>query len=258
MSFFNRYFFVGLAAGVGLTVALILVAGLLLMLQVRHQMDDLSDRGGGLSPPPFPQQESLTDVEWKLQSLDGEETSLSAFEGKVLFVNLWATWCGPCVVEMPSIQRLYEQFPQEDMAFLLVSDEPPDVVEEVRPGEGLGTTLVRLGRRKTLRLREPGDPGDLHTRPDGPDRVPPRGERPLGRRIVRPLLERTAGEGGHGRRQHMSGERQGPRVLVTDYAWPTLDPEKEILGRIGASLMVASTGEEDELVEMAPRKPTPS
>ncbi len=51
----------------------------------------------------------------------------------------------------------------------------------------------------------------------------------------------------------MSGERQGPRVLVTDYAWPTLDPEKEILGRIGASLIVASTGEEDELVEMAPQ-----
>ena len=129
MSFFNRYFFVGLAAGVGLTVALILVAGLLITLQVRQQMDDLGDRGGGLPPPPFPQQESLADVEWKLQSLDGEETSLSAFEGKVLFVNLWATWCGPCVVEMPGIQRLYEQFPQEDMAFLLVSDEPPDVVE---------------------------------------------------------------------------------------------------------------------------------
>lgn len=51
----------------------------------------------------------------------------------------------------------------------------------------------------------------------------------------------------------MSKGRQVPRVLVTDYAWPTLDPEKEILGRIGASLMVASTGEEDELVEMAPR-----
>ena len=130
MSFFNRNFFAGLAAGVGLTFAFILAAGLLLMFQARDQMADLDDRLGGLSPPPFPQEESLADVEWKFQSLDGEETSLSAFEGKVLFVNLWATWCGPCVVEMPSIQRLYEQFPQEDVAFLLVSDERPDVVEE--------------------------------------------------------------------------------------------------------------------------------
>ena len=132
MSFFNRYFFVGLAAGVGLTVALIAAAGLLMMLQVRQHMgdlDDLGDRAGGLSPPPLPVERSLADFEWKLQSLDGEETSLAAFEGKVLFVNLWATWCGPCVVEMPSIQRLYEQFQQEDVAFVLVSDEPPDVVE---------------------------------------------------------------------------------------------------------------------------------
>ena len=132
MSFFNRHFFVGLAAGVGLTVALIAAAGLLLMLQVRHRMDDLDDlgnRAGGLAPPPLPVERSLADFEWKLQGLDGEETSLAAFKGKVLFVNLWATWCGPCVVEMPSIQRLYEQFRQEDVKFLLVSDEPPDVVE---------------------------------------------------------------------------------------------------------------------------------
>lgn len=132
MSFFNRHFFVGLAAGVGLTVALIAAAGVFMMLQVRHRMDDLGDlgdRAGGLAPPPLPVERSLADFEWKLQGLDGEETSLAAFEGKVLFVNLWATWCGPCVVEMPSIQRLYEQFQQEDVKFLLVSDEPPDVVE---------------------------------------------------------------------------------------------------------------------------------
>lgn len=127
MSFFNRNFFAGLAVGVVLGFAVIPAATLLFMLQSGPPMDGLD---AGLSPPPFPQQESLTGMEWKLQSLDGVETSLSAFEGKVLFVNLWATWCGPCVVEMPGIQRLYEQFPREDVAFLLVSDEPPDVVEK--------------------------------------------------------------------------------------------------------------------------------
>ena len=117
MSFFNRYFFAGLAAGVGLTVASIVVAGLLLLLQAKKQVDVL---GGELSPPPFPQEESLAHIEWELQSLDGVETSFSAFEGKVLFVNLWATWCGPCVTEMPSIQRLYEQFPREEVAGRIV------------------------------------------------------------------------------------------------------------------------------------------
>ena len=125
----------------GLTVASIVVAGLLLLLQARKQVDVL---GGELSPPPFPQEESLADIEWKLQSLDGVETSFSAFEGKVLFVNLWATWCGPCVTEMPSIQRLYERFPREEVAFLLVSDEPPDVVGEFAEEQGVATSLVRL------------------------------------------------------------------------------------------------------------------
>ena len=136
MSFFNRNFFAGLAAGVGLTIAMILAAGLLMMFEARHRMADLEARLGGLPPPPFPQQESVTGVEWKLRSLDGEETSLSAFEGKVLFVNLWATWCGPCIVEMPSIQRLVEQFAHEDVAFLLVSDERSDLVEEFAQEQG--------------------------------------------------------------------------------------------------------------------------
>ena len=158
MSFFNRNFFAGLAAGVGLTFAFILAAGLLLMFQVRDRMEDLDDRLGGLSPPPFPKEESLADIEWKFQSLDGEETSLSAFEGKVLFVNLWATWCGPCVVEMPSIQRLYEQFPQEDVAFLLVSDERPDVVEEFVQEKGWELPLYVSADEKPSAFKTLGIP----------------------------------------------------------------------------------------------------
>ena len=158
MSFFNRNFFAGLAAGVGLTFAFILAAGLLLMFQARDRMADLDDRLGGLSPPPFPKEESLADIEWKFQSLDGEETSLSAFEGKVLFVNLWATWCGPCVVEMPSIQRLYEQFPQEDVAFLLVSDERPDVVEEFVQEKGWELPLYVSADEKPSAFKTLGIP----------------------------------------------------------------------------------------------------
>lgn len=155
MSFFNRNFFAGLAVGVVLGFAVIPAAALLFMLQSGPPMDGLDV---GLSPPPFPQEESLTGTEWKLQSLDGEETSLSAFEGKVLFVNLWATWCGPCVVEMPSIQRLYEQFPQEDVAFLLVSDEPPDVVQEFVQEKGWKLPLYVSDDERPSAFESPGIP----------------------------------------------------------------------------------------------------
>ena len=46
---------------------------------------------------------------------------LSDFKGKVVFVNFWATWCPPCLAEMPSVNKLYQQFKdEEDVIFLLV------------------------------------------------------------------------------------------------------------------------------------------
>jgi thiol-disulfide isomerase/thioredoxin len=63
-----------------------------------------------------------TDWGWTFKSLDGELVSLSDFEGKPIFLNEWATWCGPCVAEMPSIEALYQDYGDE-MAFILASSE---------------------------------------------------------------------------------------------------------------------------------------
>jgi peroxiredoxin len=53
--------------------------------------------------------------------LNGEKVSLSDQRGKVVFVNIWATWCPPCRDEMPSMQKLYERFKGEDFEILAVS-----------------------------------------------------------------------------------------------------------------------------------------
>lgn len=45
---------------------------------------------------------------------------LSDFEGKIVFINFWATWCPPCLAEMRSINKLYQQFGNEDVVFLLI------------------------------------------------------------------------------------------------------------------------------------------
>jgi thiol-disulfide isomerase/thioredoxin len=68
---------------------------------------------------------------WPLRRVpDGQATGLDAFAGKVLVLNLWATWCGPCVAEMPSLLALRDQAKDlPEVAFAFVSlDQNPEAV----------------------------------------------------------------------------------------------------------------------------------
>ena len=56
--------------------------------------------------------------EFVVPDLQGNAVRLSALRGKVVFLNIWATWCPPCREEMPSMERLYQQFRDRDFAML--------------------------------------------------------------------------------------------------------------------------------------------
>jgi len=59
-----------------------------------------------------------------LETLDGSKISLSELKGKVVFLNVWATWCGPCREEMPSMESLYEKLKnRKDFVMLAVSQD---------------------------------------------------------------------------------------------------------------------------------------
>jgi thiol-disulfide isomerase/thioredoxin len=61
----------------------------------------------------------------------GEVVDLSSFKGKKVFVNLWATWCPPCVAEMPSIQELYNQTRSSNTEFVMLSlDKNFDIAKQ--------------------------------------------------------------------------------------------------------------------------------
>lgn len=55
----------------------------------------------------------------------GHLVTLADYEGKALLLNVWATWCGPCREEMPSMQRLYDQFSRDDFEIAAVSVDAP-------------------------------------------------------------------------------------------------------------------------------------
>lgn len=85
----------------------------------------------GLMQPDIEQpinNQSTTATDMKLVSLSGKPVNLRDFRGKVVFLNFWATWCPPCVAEMPDIQSLYKKYEQNpDIAFIMVSlDEKPE------------------------------------------------------------------------------------------------------------------------------------
>lgn len=62
------------------------------------------------------------DLNWEVEDMNGNMLELTQFKGQVLFVNFWATWCPPCIAEMPSIQRLYNEYGNK-MAFVIASQE---------------------------------------------------------------------------------------------------------------------------------------
>ncbi len=83
----------------------------------------------GYLPPVFPRPAPA----FSMRDLDGTEISSEAYRGQTLLLDFWATWCPPCIDDLPELTRLHEQYSDAGFAVLSVSiDEGSDAARKVR------------------------------------------------------------------------------------------------------------------------------
>jgi peroxiredoxin len=92
---------------------IVILFGILILLQTKdsfYNPSSGSQLAKGLPAPDF-----------SLPDLDGQMVGLADYKGKVVLLNIWATWCPPCVDEMPSMEKLYQALQGEGFEILAVS-----------------------------------------------------------------------------------------------------------------------------------------
>jgi cytochrome c biogenesis protein CcmG/thiol:disulfide interchange protein DsbE len=97
-----------------LTILFVCIACVVLIVLLRKDRDSTSRITKPIQP-------GLEVPNFAFPDIYGKQISLSDHKGKVVLVNVWATWCPPCRQEMPSMQRLYEKFKGENFEILAVS-----------------------------------------------------------------------------------------------------------------------------------------
>ncbi len=80
----------------------------------------------------------------KFQDLQGNPLELSAYAGKKVFLNYWATWCAPCIREIPSIARATAELEDENYVFLLASDESLETINDFILDRDFSGNFIKL------------------------------------------------------------------------------------------------------------------
>lgn len=88
----------------------------------------------------------------RIKELNGEKIDLNAYAGKTVFINFWATWCGPCIREMPSIKKVQETMAEYPVEFLVASNETVEQIREFASGTNLALHYVQVQNLEELAI----------------------------------------------------------------------------------------------------------
>ncbi|KAA5824404.1 TlpA family protein disulfide reductase [Algibacter amylolyticus] len=106
-------------------IVFFVLIGALLLAQTRKPIQILVNKGFALFAPSTIDASNLstiTDYKWLLKGENNTNFNFTTTKNKVVLLNFWATWCPPCIAEMPSMQLLYEDY-KDKIEFVFVTNE---------------------------------------------------------------------------------------------------------------------------------------
>lgn len=112
--------------------------------------------------------QGLADYNFHLEDTEGNVMYFEELKGKTIFVNLWATWCPPCIAEMPDINALYLDLDSKDVAFVMISlDDNFEKAKSFVNKKGYQFPIYQLKTRLPKIYESPSIPTTYVISPDG-------------------------------------------------------------------------------------------
>lgn len=118
-------------------ILFIILIVLLFIPQTRKPIQVTMNRIIAFSPSKIAEddREKLSNYDWNLIDLNGDPVNMRRSIGEVAVINLWATWCPPCIAEMPSFQKLYDEY-GSNVNFYFISTEEDEKLEKFLSRKG--------------------------------------------------------------------------------------------------------------------------
>ncbi|WP_298536633.1 TlpA disulfide reductase family protein [uncultured Algibacter sp.] len=126
-------------------IVFLVVLALFLIPQTRQPIQVLLNKGLALFSPSITKKSEqiiVSNYNWNLQDINGGGFHFEEVKGKVVLVNFWATWCPPCIAEMPSLHKLYQAY-NDKIEFVFISNEDLAVIRKFLNQEGYTFKVYR-------------------------------------------------------------------------------------------------------------------